>query len=106
MATRRNVKAEQPVPSTSEKAPEALIATKQPASLNVPGSVVAKLLLFTFAMITAPLGTYYISVTSLFVGQSTVAGALAAVAANVVLIAYVIVAMTEDAAEGEDKKSQ
>jgi hypothetical protein len=37
-------------------------------------------------------------------GNSTYAGALAAVMANVVLVAYVIVAMREDQTEQEPKK--
>jgi hypothetical protein len=87
-------------------------------------AVIAKLLMFTLAMIAGPLGTYYISITRLFIGMSaaprqhcqssqltgpgnaTVAGALAAVAANAVLIAYVIVAMSEDDSDDKEKKSQ
>ncbi|KAA8896129.1 hypothetical protein FN846DRAFT_285705 [Sphaerosporella brunnea] len=106
MATRRNVKSEDLV-KAEKPVPEQAIAHSKTAktAVSVPGSVVAKLLFFTAAMIGAPLGTYYVSVTSLFVGQSTVAGALAAVAANAVLIAYVMVAMAEDGADDE-KKSQ
>ncbi|KAF8242372.1 hypothetical protein K440DRAFT_565550 [Wilcoxina mikolae CBS 423.85] len=104
MATRRNVKAEE---NEQTKGSVPTIATSQSTKApNVPGAVIAKLLLFTLAMITAPLITYYISVTSVFVGNATVAGAFAAVAANVVLIAYVIVAMNEDDADEKDKKSQ
>jgi len=104
MATRRNVKVEENE-QTKDSVPT--IATSQPSkALNIPGAVVVKLLLFTLAMITAPLLTYYISVTSVFVGNVTVAGAFAAVAANVVLIAYIIVAMNEDDTDEKDKKSQ
>lgn len=39
-------------------------------------------------------------------GNSTYAGALAAVLANVVLIGYVIVAMNEDQGEQEAKKPE
>ncbi|KAL0639665.1 vacuolar ATPase assembly integral membrane protein vma21 [Maublancomyces gigas] len=73
----------------------------------VPKSVVAKLLLFTLAMVVAPLGSYYITLNTIFKGSNTLAGATAAVVANVVLIAYVIVAVMEDNAENEnEKKSQ
>lgn len=58
--------------------------------------VVYKLLFFTFAMVTLPIGTYFATVNLVFRGNSTYAGALAAVMANVVLIAYVVVAMNED----------
>lgn len=93
--------------------------------------MVAKLLLFTLAMVVAPLGSYYITLNTIFkgaaknptpppiffseaymgtgkqIGSNTLAGATAAVVANVVLIAYVIVAVIEDNAENEnDKKSQ
>ncbi|KAM0182706.1 hypothetical protein ACHAPF_000952 [Botrytis cinerea] len=67
----------------------------------VPAHVIFKLLGFTLAMIVVP------------IGNSTFAGATAAIMANVVLIGYVIVAMKEDqsealeaaAKEEESKKS-
>ncbi|KAA8895708.1 vacuolar ATPase assembly integral membrane protein VMA21 [Sphaerosporella brunnea] len=107
MATRRNVKDE---PDTTE--PEGIEEKKpEQVNLSVPPSILAKLLFFTFAMLGAPLGTYYISNAFLFTGNSTVAAALAAVMANVILAAYVIVAMREDMPakeedERKEKKSQ
>ncbi|OMP87516.1 Vacuolar ATPase assembly integral membrane protein VMA21, partial [Diplodia seriata] len=73
--------------------------------------VIFKLLGFTFAMITLPIGTYFMTVNTIFKGNSTFAGGLAAVMANVVLIGYVIVAMKEDQsdrleAEKEAKKAR
>jgi hypothetical protein len=73
-------------------------------------------------MIVIPIGSYYATVDAIFkgseplrrlsvfrtgsltnlTGNSTYAGGLAAILANVVLIAYVIVAMMED--QGEQKK--
>ncbi|KAK4550384.1 vacuolar ATPase assembly integral membrane protein vma21 [Oleoguttula mirabilis] len=88
---------------------------KQGAKSNispaVPGSVIAKLLGFTFAMITLPIGSYFVTVNNLFGGNATYAGALAAFMANVVLIGYVIVAFLDDkgdreAEEVEKKKSR
>ncbi|KAL1639980.1 putative vma21-like domain-containing protein [Diplodia seriata] len=77
----------------------------------VPAHVIFKLLGFTFAMITLPIGTYFMTVNTIFKGNSTFAGGLAAVMANVVLIGYVIVAMKEDQsdrleAEKEAKKAR
>lgn len=73
-------------------------------------------------MVVAPLGSYYLTVNTVFngtfcaqitetpltrAGNTTFAGATAAVIANVVLITYVLVAMAEDTKEQEEaKKSQ
>ncbi|KAF2467559.1 vacuolar ATPase assembly integral membrane protein VMA21 [Lindgomyces ingoldianus] len=72
----------------------------------VPASVIWKLLSFTFAMITLPIGTYFFTVNYVFHGNSTYAGATAAVMANVVLIAYVIVAMKEDQSERQEEEER
>lgn len=89
--------------STSEKdsgsAPE-----KSNIYPAVPRSVILKLLGFTLAMIVAPIGSYFATVDALFGGNSTYAGALAAIIANVVLIAYIVVAFTEDLAEQDANK--
>ena len=84
---------------------------------NAPYSaVIYKLLGFTLAMIGGPIGTYFLTLNTIFrgclsrvlhtlaslrmcVGNSTWAGATAAIMANVVLIAYVVVAMKEDESE-------
>ncbi|KAK0383246.1 hypothetical protein NLU13_9159 [Sarocladium strictum] len=85
---------------------------KSDTSPAVPRDVLLKLLAFTFAMIVIPIGSYFLTVHSIFAGNSTYAGALAAVMANVVLIGYIIVAMNEDQSEQlkagkpESKKDQ
>ncbi|KAL2408074.1 hypothetical protein ABEF95_016282 [Exophiala dermatitidis] len=117
MATRRNVPAEKTIseaqggPSTSTQ-----VSDTSPA---VPASVIYKLLGFTMAMIFFPIGSYFLSVNLVFggkeiscpsapavrylhtdtsnsLGNATYAGAFAAIMANVVLVAYIIVAMKED----------
>ncbi|KAG0133252.1 hypothetical protein HOY82DRAFT_556649 [Tuber indicum] len=109
MATRRTSKGEKITEKEEETAAIVPVVspkndTKGPA---VPGSVIAKLLLFTLAMVVAPLGSYFLTVNTVFSGNTTFAGATAAVVANVVLITYVLVAMAEDTKEqGEAKKSQ
>ncbi|KAL2207280.1 hypothetical protein CC79DRAFT_1321394 [Sarocladium strictum] len=85
---------------------------KSDTSPAVPRDVLLKLLAFTFAMIVVPIGSYFVTVNTIFSGNTTYAGALAAVMANVVLIGYIVVAMNEDQSEqlkagkGDGKKDQ
>jgi len=65
----------------------------------VPMSVIWKLMSFTFAMITLPIGTYFFTAAYVFKGNATYAGGLSALMANVVLIAYVIMAFKDDQEE-------
>ncbi|KAF2805933.1 vacuolar ATPase assembly integral membrane protein VMA21 [Mytilinidion resinicola] len=84
--------------------------SSQPSNIApaVPAAVIWKLLGFTFAMITMPIGTYFLTVNTVFKGNSTFAGALAAIIANVVLVGYVVVAMREDQSErlAEEEKQK
>ncbi|KOS20927.1 Vacuolar ATPase assembly integral membrane protein vma21 [Escovopsis weberi] len=96
MATRRAVA------STSEKA----TPDKEEKSITspvVPTHVIVKLLGFSFAMIVVPIGSYFLTVHSVFNGNSSLAGGMAALLANVVLISYVVVAMKEDQGEQSEK---
>ncbi|KAI1176841.1 hypothetical protein F4777DRAFT_544482 [Nemania sp. FL0916] len=75
----------------------------------VPMDVIVKLLAFTLAMIVIPIGSYFVTLNTIFGGNTTYAGALAAILANVVLVGYVIVAMNEDQSdqlEAEKKKKK
>ncbi|KAL1585728.1 Vacuolar ATPase assembly integral membrane protein VMA21 [Cladosporium halotolerans] len=98
MATQRRI-------NTSEKTHLDQDDTKSGPESNiapaVPSSIIFKLLAFTVAMITLPIGSYFLSVNALFGGNSTYAGALAAVVANVVLLSYVVVAFNDDKSERE-----
>jgi len=107
MATRRNIAIEKKDDKHDFSPTDGEKSNIAPA---VPAHVIYKLLGFTFAMVTFPIGFYFLTLNLLFKGNSTWAGATAAIVANVVLIGYVIVAMKEDqteameAAEEEKKK--
>ncbi|EPS26991.1 Vacuolar ATPase assembly integral membrane protein vma21 [Penicillium oxalicum] len=70
----------------------------------VPADVIYKLLAFTAAMAVGPIGIYFLTVNTIFRGNSTFAGIAAAVAANVVLFAYIYVAWLED--QGDRKAAE
>ena len=72
-----------------------------------PSSVVQKLMFFTAAMVFLPLVTFF---TCQYLFESSlVSGGSAALAANLVLISYIVVAFAEDTgsdSETESKKDQ
>ncbi|PVI03725.1 hypothetical protein DM02DRAFT_520060 [Periconia macrospinosa] len=83
-------------------------ASQEPSNIApaVPASVIWTLLSFTFAMVTLPIGTYFFTVKYIFNGNSTYAGGLAALMANVVLISYVILAFKDDQAEQKEEQEK
>ncbi|KAL6868987.1 vacuolar ATPase assembly integral membrane protein vma21 [Amphichorda felina] len=97
MATRRIVGSERTILEKDDNTED-----KSNISPAVSQDVIYKLLAFTFAMIIVPIGSYFLTVNTIFRGNSSYAGGLAAVLANVVLIAYIIVAMNEDTSDKDD----
>ncbi|KAI5480473.1 vacuolar atpase assembly integral membrane protein vma21 [Pseudohyphozyma bogoriensis] len=74
--------------------------------------VLLKLALFTLAMVVLPIGTYYGSRDYYFHDNTTGAGILAAIVANLILIGFVVMAFMDDkeypeegAASGDKKGS-
>lgn len=64
-----------------------------------------KLLLFTAAMVFLPLITFF-TVQYLFNGNSIISGGSAAIAANGVLVAYIIVAFSEETSEEHKEETK
>ncbi|KAH8675572.1 vacuolar ATPase assembly integral membrane protein VMA21 [Xylariales sp. PMI_506] len=105
MATRRIIASEKTILEKDDNIGSSPAANeKSSIAPAVPTDVIVKLLAFTFAMIIIPIGSYFATVHTIFKGNSTYAGALAALMANVVLVGYVIVAYTEDQSEQQDEK--
>ncbi|EKD19323.1 VMA21-like domain-containing protein [Drepanopeziza brunnea f. sp. 'multigermtubi' MB_m1] len=125
MATRRHVPGEK---TSLEKHLSQPLGEKSIITPAVPPHVIFKLLGFTLAMVVVPIGSYFLTLNTVFggteeergdedvnskltenpntAGNSTWAGATAAIIANAVLIGYVIVAFNEDQSEAlrDDKK--
>ncbi|KAL2180314.1 uncharacterized protein P884DRAFT_297001 [Thermothelomyces heterothallicus CBS 202.75] len=100
MATRRIISQEKTILEKDDSIGSSPAANeKSNIAPAVPTSVIMKLLAFTLGMIVIPIGSYYVTVDTLFSGNSTYAGALAAIMANVVLIGYIFAAMAEDQSE-------
>jgi hypothetical protein len=100
MATRRIVGAEKTILDKDDHVEE-----RSDTAPAVPRETIYKLLAFTLAMVVIPIGSYFLTVHTVFKGNSSYAGGLAALMANVVLVGYIIVAMTEDQSEADGKKS-
>ncbi|KAJ3413080.1 vacuolar ATPase assembly integral membrane protein vma21 [Chytridiales sp. JEL 0842] len=85
-------------------------AVPTPTGPKIPRPVMLKLGLFTLLMFTLPIGLYFYSLEYLFKGNTTYSAIVAVVAANAVLISYVITAFVEDQgdqqAEADAKKSK
>ncbi|KAI9708009.1 MAG: hypothetical protein M1812_008143 [Candelaria pacifica] len=112
MTSRRIISNEKTVLDRDD-ATDSSVSTPKTSNISpvVPRSVIVKLLAFTLAMMGGPLATYYMTLQTIFKGNSVWAGATAAVTANVVLIAYVVVAFYEDQSDAlasaeEDKKAK
>lgn len=57
-------------------------------------------------MVVGPIGLYFLTSRTIFKGNATYAGATAAVAANIVLIGYIIVAVREDQGDEAEKERE
>ncbi|KAI1431009.1 hypothetical protein GGR50DRAFT_681825 [Xylaria sp. CBS 124048] len=104
MASRRIISSEKTILDKDDDDLKSTPASSEQSSTApaVPTDVILKLLAFTLAMIMIPIGSYFLTVNTLFGGNSTYAGALAALLANVVLVGYVVVAMNEDKSDQEE----
>jgi hypothetical protein len=101
MATRRIVATEKTILDKDDGPQE-----KSNIAPAVPRDVIFKLLAFTLAMIIVPIGSYFLTVNTIFNGNSSYAGGLAALLANVVLVGYIIVAMTEDQGDQQEGRKK
>ncbi|KAK3942709.1 vacuolar ATPase assembly integral membrane protein VMA21 [Diplogelasinospora grovesii] len=107
MATRRIISQEKTLLEKDDRIGSSPAANeKSNITPAVPMAVIMKLLAFTLAMLVLPIGSYFFTVDRVFNGNSTFAGALAAIMANVVLIGYIVVAMAEDKSDQEQEKRE
>lgn len=95
MSTIQQRRPQQPSTVSSEKVLQSNAGPSDTTPV-VSGFVIKTLLGFTAAMVIVPIGSYFVTVNTIFKGNTSYAGGLAALMANVVLIGYILVAYLED----------
>jgi len=68
------------------------------------GGVLLKLVIFAVSLALVPISMYFASEKYLWNGNSTLSAITAVVAANVVLILYIVASLRDDRAEQEARK--
>ncbi|KAF8192480.1 hypothetical protein BJ912DRAFT_1057843 [Pholiota molesta] len=70
------------------------------------GGVLAKLIAFSVSLGVIPIGSYFLSLNYLWNQNSTFAAITAVVAANIVLVAYIIASVLEDNRQSKPQPPQ
>ncbi|EEP82783.1 predicted protein [Uncinocarpus reesii 1704] len=110
MAARRNPaqEASSPAqPAPAQQQPQFRQAREVIQLQDLPGypqQVLTKLIAYAVAVVVLPISAYFYSVNNLFDGDTTYAGAMAAITANLVLFSYIVLALRED--KGDRQKLQ
>jgi len=76
---------------------ERVIVEKVAEQAEYQGKLLLKLLIFSAALAIAPIATYFLSKDHMWNGNTTYAAITAIIAANTVLVAYIIVSVREGA---------
>ncbi|GBE79736.1 hypothetical protein BKA93DRAFT_758484 [Sparassis latifolia] len=79
---------------------EQVAVEKVSAQAAQQGGVLIKLILFSLSLAVAPLSAYFLSKDYLWAGNATYAAITAVAAANVVLVAYIIMSVLEESQAG------
>jgi len=80
------------------------VSAQASAQVVEPGGVLFKLVIFSLSLGIIPITSYFASEKYVWNGDSTLAAITAIVAANIVLIAYIITSLRDDKAEREAEK--
>jgi len=82
----------------SEKVAAANLVNK-----GAQGAVLAKLIIFSLSLAFAPISSYFFSLSYVWNGNSTYAAITAIIAANIVLVSYIVISIIED--KGDQERS-
>jgi len=80
------------------------VSSEAPPQTFEQGGVLLKLIIFSLSLGIIPIASYFASEKYIWGGNSTFAAITAIVAANLVLVAYIITSLRDDQAEREAGK--
>ncbi|KAF8974192.1 hypothetical protein BDZ97DRAFT_1911403 [Flammula alnicola] len=85
---------------------EQVAMSKVNADTAAAGGVLFKLIIFSISLGVVPLASYFLSLNYLWDQNSTFAAITAVVAANIVLVAYIVVSVLEDRQQNKPRPAE